>query len=373
MLRPPVVSDLLLQFATALRTSTPWHGVSAFWYPWKGKGGGREEFHNLVLIPGETFLVCRSPLVEALLLMPAFAKRITSPDCACKATGNQLTKNEQQECPLLVKRLLKVDCTVRSITITLWSSLNVPQSLECFYCKMITPDCLVNGNRWHSSCYSAITGNLPVSDTDILFIEVNYSRETTILPSACRMTLTEVAQQRIMYIQRVKSSCHDHDPSFIGMLAKDAEFRTFIISLQLYDYGFSLIHEAIRENWIEVVLLLLETNLDYALFTTTNRGSTALHQACFHGRIDILCFLLQYGANPFQLTKGGYLPFHNACLSFGKNVDVYMTIIGHILRRMLTMDRLSTSKALKPPSKWCNTSFSIPLYEQECKRIDTSL
>lgn len=372
MLRLPVVHDLLLQFATALRTSTPWDGGGKFW-SWKGKGGGREEFHNLQLVPGETLLLCRSPVVETLLPPAYLGKRITNLDCSCKATGNQLSENEQQDYPTLMKRLLKVNCTIRSITMTLWSITNVHPSLECAYCKAPTPDCLINGTTWcHSFCYSIKTGYLPISDTDILFIEVNYSRESAILPSECKMTVIEVTQQRLIYIQRVKLACRVHDQSLIAMLARDEKFRTFIISLQLFDYGFSLIHEAIRWNWIEMVLLLLETNLNYVLTATTNRGSTAIHQACFHGRFEILGYLIQYGANLFACTKGGYLPFHNACLSFGKNVDVYTAIIGLLLRAMLLQNRqLTATAALKSPSKWCNTSFSIPLYEQECKRLDS--
>ena len=45
-------------------------------------------------------------------------------------------------------------------------------------------------------------------------------------------------------------------------------------------------------------------------------GWTALHEACFYSRVDVVKILMLNGANASLRTKGGALPYHLAGLEY---------------------------------------------------------
>ena len=49
-------------------------------------------------------------------------------------------------------------------------------------------------------------------------------------------------------------------------------------------------------------------------------GWTALHEACFYNRIEVVKLLMLSGANASLRTRGGALPYHLAGLKFVKTM-----------------------------------------------------
>lgn len=87
--------------------------------------------------------------------------------------------------------------------------------------------------------------------------------------------------------------------------------RTLLV-LRLYTYGFTLLHEACRERQLTVVeMLVCDFDADVNAVNEDN-GSTPLHQAAYHGAIDVVRFLIEHGARLDVRTRGNYLPVHNA-------------------------------------------------------------
>ena len=60
--------------------------------------------------------------------------------------------------------------------------------------------------------------------------------------------------------------------------------------------GEPLLHYAVNQNAVDVVLVLLENHVD--VNTATDEGATALHRAALEDNAEMVELLLKYGANP---------------------------------------------------------------------------
>ena len=74
--------------------------------------------------------------------------------------------------------------------------------------------------------------------------------------------------------------------------------------------GISPLYVASRRGFLEMVILLIESNAD--VNQASENGWTPLHQACLGQHLDVAFFLMQNGANPNIQDIHGETPLHTA-------------------------------------------------------------
>jgi len=73
------------------------------------------------------------------------------------------------------------------------------------------------------------------------------------------------------------------------------------------------IHDAAEEGDLEEVMRLVQEDPGVVDSTDVYSGETALHVACVYGHVEMMCYLLDHGADINARECGGHTPFFIAC------------------------------------------------------------
>lgn len=118
----------------------------------------------------------------------------------------------------------------------------------------------------------------------------------------CEQTLEEIDFERSIYyacvngdLGRVKKFI-DQDRKWVNHLDK---------------HGYSALHYAARNNFIDICKYLLENGADVHAKTKSCQ-STALHRACLIGNFEIVKLLLNFNSNIFEKDSDLKTPFHRS-------------------------------------------------------------
>ena len=145
-----------------------------------------------------------------------------------------------------------------------------------------------------------------------------------------------------------------------------ADAVCFLIEMCLMQNGWSAIHFAARNGDVNVIQALLDSNKD-VLFATTADGSTALHVAAHHDKVEACELLLNLGANPNAQLKSGWTPLIVASydglpqvvsvlLDYGANPEIRDEAKSSALQYAMEFNhfdviyKLNSAKKIDPPA-----------------------
>lgn len=82
----------------------------------------------------------------------------------------------------------------------------------------------------------------------------------------------------------------------------------------MFDDGWTALHYAVNEGYLEVVKLLIE-HYNATIDSRTSLNKTPFHFACRRGHQEIIKYLIENGASTSVVDRDGCTPLHYLCES----------------------------------------------------------
>lgn len=114
---------------------------------------------------------------------------------------------------------------------------------------------------------------------------------------------------------------------------------------------------AVNENKINEVREILQLDAE-TVTAVDDDGYTPLHRACYNNYVDIAKLLLQYNADPSARTKLGWTPLHSAC-KWG-NAECVLLLLQH-------------GSDVNAPSDGQQTPLHVAATVSNCRNVATLL
>ena len=92
-----------------------------------------------------------------------------------------------------------------------------------------------------------------------------------------------------------------------------------------YQFGFTLLHYAAKENRLEIIEYLVSNGCD--INAVDDEGQTALHKSTVFGHTESVKLLIDKGANVNQIDNNGNTPLHVVIMT-GGDFNITKVMIG---------------------------------------------